>query len=106
MAAISTRLCRECGKPFQPRQTWALFCDGACRRVFNRRRRDRGTELYDFVMAQHGNQPIDYRPVIHKLCEAYRVSDLTLRNGRESWQPPSLALTRIPVAYGDNGDKR
>jgi len=104
MAALSIRPCRECGKPFQPRQTWALFCDTACRGAFNRRRRDRGTEVYDFVMAlSHG---ADVRDVLDKLCDAYKQADKVLRNGRESFQPTTLALTRIPQVFGEQGDKR
>ena len=98
------RTCKECGKPFQPRQTSAMFCTSECRGKFNRRRRDRGTVLYDFIMAQYRGEKVD--GVVKRLCEAFATADKAMRDGRESFQPVSVALANLPVAYGAQGDKR
>lgn len=91
--------CRECGNQFQGKHHAALFCSGPCRREFNRRRRDRGAEIYDFLMSGDDD-------MVKRLKDAYLASDKVKRNGRKSWQVAGVAEMRIPLAYGQDGDKR
>lgn len=91
--------CAECGQSFESERREARFCSSDCRLAFNRRRRDRGAELYDFVMAKDTK-------IVSALTEAYRTADAEIRAGRPSWQNRELALFKIPSAFGHLGDKR
>jgi predicted nucleic acid-binding Zn ribbon protein len=91
--------CRECGNDFKPSGRAALHCSERCRLAFNRRRRDRGAELYDFVMSGHPD-------TVEKLVGSYRTADKALRGGRPSFQPTTQALVRLPASYGPQGDNR
>lgn len=102
---MKTRICLECGATFEPRQNSALFCSNVCRTHFHHRRRARGAELYDFIMAQTV-RGAEYHGVIVRLVEAYRAADNSRRAGRQSWQPTQYALMNIPAAYGQSGDRR
>lgn len=95
-----TKQCQECGKPVNRAKTNARFCGTPCRLAFTRRRRDRGAELYDFVMSGSSE------PVVHKLTEAYRLADKVLRDGRPSYQPAEVAVLNLPLSFGNQGDKR
>jgi len=98
---MTTAPCRECGRPFIPTRRPALHCSTRCRNKFNRRRRDRGAELYDFIM--EGNSTL----VVAKLLGAYRTADNALREGRPSYQPITQAMLRLPVEFsGMTGDGR
>lgn len=92
--------CKECGEAFETQRNQALFCSDTCRLKFNRRRRDRGAELYDFIMV-HGNAA-----TVKRLVEAYRTSDKVLRAGRPSWQDTQMAIVNLPAVFGNSGDKR
>jgi recombinational DNA repair protein (RecF pathway) len=94
------RQCRECGKPFQPRHRHSLFDGPVCKQHWNNRRRERGAELYDFVMANPAN------PLIRRMVAAYKAADLKLRGGRPSSQDVDTATMRIPSSYGMDGDGR
>jgi predicted nucleic acid-binding Zn ribbon protein len=100
--SIKNRECRECGKEFVARQRTAQFCSDPCRAAFNRRRRDRGAELYDFVMSP-GKAT---EPIVRNLIDAYRAADAALRGGRPSYQPPEAAQMALPAAFGAHGDGR
>ena len=91
--------CAECGRGFAPVKNWARHCSADCRAAFNRRRRDRGAEVYDFWMA--GDQEH-----LEKLRAAYLKADATLRASRPSFQPVEIARMQIPMNYGTEGDKR
>lgn len=91
--------CRECGVLIQGKRVVALFCSGPHRQAFNRRRRDRGAELYDFVMGGDA-------ATVARLKAAYVQADHVLRSGRKSHQPPAEAKGGIPAAFGDQGDGR
>jgi len=95
----SPRTCPECGHSVSDKRVTALFCSDHCRQAFNRRRRDRGAELYDFVMA--GDDAI-----VKNLRAAYKTADENLREGRRSWQERDAAVLNIPAAFGKEGDKR
>ena len=102
------RECRECGKAFNARRMSALFCDAPCRTSFNQRRRDRGAELYDFVMAIAKVEGMDFTPApyIKRLIEAYVAADMAKRAGRPSYQPENFARLRLPTVFGEEGDRR
>jgi hypothetical protein len=91
--------CKECGKAFKAIRRQATFCGDPCRAAFNRRRRDRGAELYDFAMCGHNDK-------IEMLIKAYRCSDRSLRDGRPSWQDTTLAMINMPAVFGIEGDRR
>lgn len=98
--------CQECGKPVESPGKPALFCSTGCRLKFNRRRRDRGTELYDLVMlASYENDAASW-DLISKMVTSYRLSDEKLRGGRKSWQAWRTAQFRIPQAFSNGGDGR
>lgn len=99
-----TRLkaCRECGREFQAKTLSAAFCEPAHRAAFNRRRRDRGAELYDFVMAAYPTT----HPMVKVLAEAYRAADLDKRAGRNSYQREVDARAALPVVFTVKGDGR
>lgn len=95
--------CRECGEPFTAKTLSAAFCPTKpCRAAFNRRRRDRGAELYDFVMAAYPTT----HPMVKMLAEAYRAADLDKRAGRNSYQREVDARAALPVVFGVHGDGR
>jgi hypothetical protein len=99
--------CRECGFGFRASQRTTLFCSTACRAAFNRRRHDRGAELYDLMMVNSFETPHNaLRPEIQNLVTAYRDADKALRCGRPSWQPWEQAKIRLPMSYGKEGDGR
>ncbi len=98
--------CAECGKPPEGRLEGTRFCSTGCRLAFNRRRRDRGTELYDVLMSaryEHNGATVK---MVDALVSAYVLADKKLRAGRMSWQPWATAQYRIPQVYGPNGDGR
>lgn len=91
--------CVECGKPITAKHSKARHCSEACRHAFTRRRRDRGAELYDFVMQ-------DRYDIVKRLAVAYHTADYALRDGRPSFIDADKALVSIPMAYSKLGDKR
>lgn len=91
--------CLECAAPFTSTRPATQFCGPACRGKFNRRRRDRGAQLYDFVM-------VNDAATVAKLTDAYRIADLALREGRRSWQSTQEARFALPAVFGPTGDKR
>jgi hypothetical protein len=99
---MRSKVCRECGQPFQAKSMNAGFCATACRASFNRRRRDRGAELYDFVMAA---APAAH-PMVKTLVQVYRDADVALRAGRPSYQREVDARAALPVVFGEKGDGR
>jgi predicted nucleic acid-binding Zn ribbon protein len=98
----AARHCAECGKPITPSPKSSKqrkHCTPECRLAFTRRRRDRGAELYDFVMQND-------QGTIAKLVHAYLQADLTKRAGRPSYLPVAVAVLALPLNYGTEGDKR
>jgi predicted nucleic acid-binding Zn ribbon protein len=103
---MDLRPCQECGKPYENPSKLALFCSTGCRLKFNRRRRDRGTELYDLVMSARFETNGATKDLVERLLNAYRDSDKTKRGGRMSWQTWKTAQYRIPQSYSKSGDMR
>lgn len=103
------KCCQECGAEFEAKRG-KLFCSSPCRMKFNNRRRDRGAELYDLMMANRFERDRangkNLLTLMSSLASAYRDADKTLRNGRFSWADLDEVLNGIPMAFGRNGDKR
>lgn len=103
---LRDRTCRECGNSFKPRQHSAMFCGTPCRMKFNKRRRERGAELYDVFMSARIENNAEARAVLDTLTRSYLDSDTHARAGRHSWQSWRYAQMQIPQAYSKEGDKR
>lgn len=100
--------CQECGTLMErkPKGRPKLFCTTKCRAAFHRRRRDRGQELYDFVMEwRFVRDTPDMMAQIARLASAYRDADNAKRAGRASWNAQEAQM-RLPLAYGKDGDRR
>lgn len=103
---MNSRTCQECGSPFENAVAKTRFCSTGCREVFNRRRRDRGAELYDVYMSVRYDDHGAESHILDNMVKAYKVADHVKRDGRPSWQPWSEAQMAIPQAYGKAGDNR
>ena len=100
------RVCRECGGPLTivgPRGQLPKFCAEPCRTAFNMRRRQRGAELYDLLMANQFERQAparkngQLRRAIGRLLSRFRDEDHRARNGRASWGDWREALERDPT---------
>ncbi len=94
-----TKTCAECGGPIKKPVRHSRHCSTDCREAFTRRRRDRGAEVYDFLMAGD-------TATVAKLVGAYHQADTFARDGRPSWKPRDTAIQGIPITYSKQGDKR
>lgn len=79
--------------------------------AFNNRRRDRGAEIYDLLMAMRFEREKGAQSqlwtVICTRASAFRDSDNNLRDGRKSWISIENALRVLPVARTEKaGDGR
>lgn len=103
------RICRECGCDIGHLKKGAVFCSPSHRKAFNNRRMIRGAELYDIVMAiryeREWASQRNLMTVMSNLARAFRDSDKTLREGRQSWDAKET-VARLPLAFGTEGDKR
>jgi hypothetical protein len=105
---LTTTPCRECGLTLPTRATGrpATFCSTACRLRWHNRRKERGTQLYDFIMGwRFEREQPDNMAQLARLASAYRDADNSLRAGRKSWNTGE-AQTRLPIGFGTDGDKR
>lgn len=103
----TTETCRECGQPRSDhtKKRWT-FCTPQCRMAWHNRRRDRGAELYDVLMAwRYERDRTDCMAQLARLASAYHAADTRLRDGRRSWNLDE-ALQRLPLAFGRDGDGR
>lgn len=100
-------VCLECGHVAQTRRNdQNTFCSPKCRMAWHNRRRARGAELYDFVMAwRFERNQTDTLAQLGRLASAYNDADKTLRDGRRSWDLKG-AQQRMPGGFGRNGDRR
>lgn len=73
---------------------------------FNRRRRERGTELYDVFMSARFDKDGATWSNTEELAIAYKTADMQKRDGRNSWQAWSEAQMALPLSYGSTGDGR
>lgn len=107
----SDKVCRECGLALTPeqRRKGAAFCCPAHRVKWHNRRKERGAELYDLVMAWRFDRAAatqaDVLGMMSRLASAYNDADKALRDGRRSYALAE-AIERLPLAYGAHGDKR
>lgn len=81
--------CRECGTPFTPKRPDQVFCTSACRQVFNNRRRDWGSAMFDIVMEMRFDRKrASASKAWSELCVVAaraRAVDERDRGGRKSW---------------------
>lgn len=103
--------CQECGSKFEAKTKRARFCSTACRMAFTNRRRDRGAELYDLVMAmRHERERTKDMKLWSLVCDrasAFRESDKTMREGRKSWREVEETLSDLPLGRSEGvGDGR
>ena len=99
-------LCRECGAE----TAGGTFCTGpTCRSAWHNRRKARGAEVYDVLMAMRFERDkAKAEGLFTTLCtlaSVYRDGDNHEREGRPSWDVDA-ALARMPLAYGHRGDGR
>lgn len=96
--------CRECGMPNPGK---GAFCTDRCRTAWHNRRKARGAELYDFVMAWRFERgEADTMAMLARLASAYRDADNHVRDGRKSWDLGE-ATARVPLAFSPKaGDGR
>lgn len=101
--------CRECGIAFEAKQAGQYFCKVEHRKAWNNRRYIRGAELYDLMMAHNYERDkrskLDLWSLVFRLLRAYRDADVFKRNGRKSWDAEET-VQRIPLGFGEEGDKR
>jgi hypothetical protein len=109
---LFSKTCTECGCEFTTPKADAGFCAPSCRMAWHNRRRDRGAELYDIIMAQRfdrqgakgGLGEKQMRAIVDRLVMQYNIADKELRGGRLSFDP--TAWERIPLAFDSAGDNR
>lgn len=88
--------CRECGRPLEnvAGKVEKDFCPREvrpCRNKFTNRRRERGSHLYDLLMAERfadDGAGLEAIQQAEKLMEDWRQDDLETREGRPSWNVP------------------
>lgn len=102
--------CRECGGPILARRQDAVFCAKRCQMAWHNRRRTRGAEMYDLVMAMRFDRQEAARvgaySMLTQLASAARESDLVKRPGRPSWNLGEAVL-RIGLTLREGpGDGR
>ena len=93
--------CLECGGP---KGSKGEFCSTGCRTTFNNRRKARGAELYDLVMAQRFDRAraaeLGVFQAFCRLASHYRQDDNASRAGRRSWRAPEAVLDERPYLKG------
>lgn len=98
-----TCACAECGATVQSLKQWAGFCSTACRKAFNNRRSARGTILYDLFMASRFERKAASKlglwAIMCRLASLWRSEDHDRRAGRQSWQAPATALSRLTYIH-------
>lgn len=92
--------CDECGDAYEALSPSSDFCSAMCRTAFNNRRRVRGAEMYDLVMALRYERGISKLlgvwSVLCRMAAAFREEDRAERAGRKSWRGPRGVLQRHP----------
>ena len=96
--------CLECGGAFTPRAVpgnhQPEFCSNACRSLFNNRRKRRGAEFYDLIMAHRFEreeaQQLRVLSKINRLASIYRQQDKDARSARRSWRKANEVIGERP----------
>lgn len=103
---LFTCQCLECDDQFKAEVKTATFCSTAHRTTFNNRRKERGAELYDLLMACRFERQAsrrdptnqDAKPsvftMLYRMARQFRDQDIEQRNGRKSWRPARKVLAR------------
>lgn len=97
------RTCLECGAPHSAAMAHGDFCATACRHAFNNRRRIRGADLYDLVMAWRFDRSVatsfKVLRAICRLASDFRAEDRSRRAGRASWRHPRKIKRAKPALF-------
>lgn len=95
--------CQECGSPFAARTLEDAFCSSHCRVTFNNRRKSRGAELYDLVMAWRYERSLASTlklfTKIAQMARSFREEDKEEREGRHSWLPVKAHIQARPHRF-------
>jgi hypothetical protein len=94
------RVCRECGDDTRVAERHGAFCCNTCRASWNNRRKARGAEIYDLIMALRYERGLakglKIWTAICRLAMVFRQEDLRERAGRHSWRAPKAVLDERP----------
>lgn len=86
---VFNRTCSECGVTFQGERRHAEFCTGECKTMFNNRRKNRGSIIYDMFMAMRYERDLAKKfgawTDMCKLAAHWRREDMEKREARRSW---------------------
>lgn len=89
------RGCAECGKDLKARRANRAFCGAACRRVFNNRRANRGSILYDLVVIEdEGGEPGKQA--------TERIAEMVAHWKEEDKRRKRSAMSRYDVFYNSH----
>lgn len=98
-------VCAECGEPYEGLKPFGGFCCPGHRAQFNNRRKTRGAELYDLVMAwryQRGlAKTLALWKLVCRMAGAFRDEDWRTRAGRRSWRSPREVLAERPWLHAN-----
>lgn len=93
------RQCQECGHEILLTQASRFLCSDPCRTAFNNRRKKRGAEIYDLVMAWRYERglakALGLFKLICRLASVWRQEDRDEREGRNSWADIREVSTRL-----------
>lgn len=96
---LKPRPCLECGLAFSPVRHEAEFCADPCRDRFQKRRRERGADLYDAFMASRFERGAAKEAGLFSLMMSiaahWREQDRREREGRRSWTSMAKLATSL-----------
>lgn len=91
--------CRECGGGIVG-DRGKEFCRAECRSAFHNRRKRRGADLYDLLMAQRFDRDAAQHEgawsFLCRMAAEFRAEDERERGGRRSWDSVSAVKARHP----------
>jgi hypothetical protein len=94
------RRCRDCGTVFATSKSDRGFCSPTCRATFHNRRKQRGAELYDLLMALRFDraraQEDGAWSFLSRMASAFKAEDDRDRGGLKSWEPVAVVKARHP----------
>lgn len=100
MRLDACRTCPECGAAFAALRDHGAFCSVACRKAFNNRRAMRGAFFYDLYMhfrfARQDARRLNIFAAMNRLASLFRADDIKARDGRQTWQSPTVVFERYP----------
>lgn len=99
--------CRECGTPIAGRRAGSVFCRTKCKSDWNNRRRMRGADMYDLIMAMRFDREAaeGAYSLLSQFASRCRDADKANRAGRKSWSFDD-AFERLSTYTDEIGDGR